>query len=141
MVKLFHIKREISFCYNSSVKVNSLESVKKNFVTNLFFSVNVEWSSKNLWERPSKLEIHCKKVMHFSFDFGWYFILSVKNGGLPNWQNLLSVTKVICRHSLIESGIYFILGSLCSLFHTGSHIYAYEHVKTKVVQDHEVMTS
>ena len=124
MVKLFHIKREISFCYNSSVKVNSLESVKKIFVTNLFFSVNVEWSSKNLWERPSKLEIHCKKVMHFSFDFGWYFILSVKNGGLgggglPNWQNLLSVTKVICRHSLIESGIYFILDLFALCFILG----------------------
>ena len=31
---------------------------------------------------PSKLEIHCKKGMYFSFDFGWYIhldIVHVKN--------------------------------------------------------------
>ena len=27
-----------------------------------------------LLEVPSKLEIQCKKGVHFSFDFGWYSI-------------------------------------------------------------------
>ena len=50
--------------------------------------------------------------MCFSFDFGWYsviLILSVKNRGvgffLLDGQNLLSVTKVICRQSLIFSNV------------------------------------
>ena len=48
---------------------------------NIFFSDNVEWSSKSFWimykffqEVPSKLEIQCKKGMYFSFDFGWYSV-------------------------------------------------------------------
>ena len=63
-------------------------------------------SYKFLQEVPSKLEIQCKKGMHFSFDFGWYsiiLILFVKNKGLGgrllNGQNSLSVAKTICRKS------------------------------------------
>ena len=60
--------------------------------------------------------------MYFSFDFGWYsihldfFLLRTERmwGVLLNGQNLLSVTKVICGHSLntlhcslLSSYIYF----------------------------------
>ena len=31
-------------------------------------------SFKFLQKLPSKLEMQCKKGMHVSFDFGWYFI-------------------------------------------------------------------
>ena len=43
--------------------------------------------------------------MYFTFDFGWYsihfHIVCQEQGGLLNGQNPLSVTKVICRQSLI----------------------------------------
>ena len=72
------------------------ESVKKGkLVEKIFFSDNVQWSSKNMWktmsadvkqqevkrsgglsykEVPSKLEIQGKKGVYFSFDFGSYSI-------------------------------------------------------------------
>ena len=77
-------------------------------------------SYKFLQEVPSKLEIQCEKGIYFSFDFAGILsilILSFKNmewiwgggwglggaGGLLNRQNLLSVTKVICRQSLMTA--------------------------------------
>ena len=70
-----------------------------------------------LKEVPSKLEIQCKKdiYMYFPFDFSWYSIhfdivcqkqgsvcvWGGGEGGLLNRQNPLSMTKVICRQSII----------------------------------------
>ena len=67
-----------------------------------------------LKEVPSKLEIQCIKdiYMYFPFDFSWYSIhfdivcqkqgsVCVCVGGLLNRQNPLSMTKVICRQSII----------------------------------------
>ena len=68
-------------------------------------------SCKFLQEVPSKLETQCNKGVHifhlFLVGIPSIMILSVKNRvsgrgwrGLLNRQNLLIVTKVICRQSL-----------------------------------------
>ena len=60
-------------------------------------------SQKHLLEVPSKLEIQCKKGLHFSFYFGWYYFHldifryeqgGLKGGGSLNGQNPLSVLFV-----------------------------------------------
>ena len=53
-------------------------------------------NERSVSEVPSKLEISCRKGIHFSFDFGWdsinLDILSVKNKGLGGAH----LTDIIC---------------------------------------------
>ena len=61
---------------------------------------------KNFYKKyiPSKLEMECKKDIHFSLDFGWFSV----HGRFAEQTKSFNMMKVICRQSL--RGWYFFFG-------------------------------
>ena len=72
-------------------------------MTIIFFTDTVEWSSKNLWKMISA-DVKANKngnwfwLVFFPF---WHCLLRIGAGFFAKGQNLSSMTKVICRQSVI----------------------------------------